>query len=83
MLDRHMLHFLSSLFRPSANETEVLNKALIEAASERVVDGTDPRLRAFFVSASGERRIILPGYIPRTELPERPDFFKASQRYLG
>jgi hypothetical protein len=33
-------------------------------------------------SASGEHRIVLPGYIPRTDLPERPDFFKAAQRYL-
>jgi hypothetical protein len=32
---------------------------------------------------SGEHRIVLPGYIPRTELPERPDFFKEAQRYLG
>jgi hypothetical protein len=34
-------------------------------------------------SVSGERRITLPGYIPGAELPERPDFFKAAQRYLG
>ena len=34
-------------------------------------------------SSSGERRIVLPGYIPRAELPERTDFFKAAQRYLG
>jgi hypothetical protein len=34
-------------------------------------------------SASGEHRIMLPGYIPRAELPERPDFFKAAQRYLA
>ena len=33
-------------------------------------------------SASGERRIVLPGYIPHAELPERPDFIKAAQRYL-
>jgi hypothetical protein len=33
-------------------------------------------------SASGESRIVLPGYIPRTDLPERTDFFKAAQRYL-
>jgi hypothetical protein len=33
-------------------------------------------------SVSGERRIVLPGYIPRTDLPERPDFFVAAQRYL-
>jgi len=33
-------------------------------------------------SASGEQRIVLPGYIPRTDLPERPDFFKEAQRYL-
>jgi hypothetical protein len=34
-------------------------------------------------SANGARRIALPGYIPRAELPERPDFFKQAQRYLG
>jgi hypothetical protein len=34
-------------------------------------------------SASGVHRILLPGYIPRAELPERPDFFKQAQRYLG
>ena len=34
-------------------------------------------------SASGEQRIVLPGYIPRAELPERPDFFKEARRYLG
>ena len=34
-------------------------------------------------SASGEHRIVLPGYVPRADLPERPDFFKAAQRYLG
>jgi hypothetical protein len=33
-------------------------------------------------SASGEHRIVLPGYIPRAELPERPDFFKEARRYL-
>jgi hypothetical protein len=32
---------------------------------------------------SGAHRIVLPGYIPRTELPERTDFFKAAARYLG
>jgi hypothetical protein len=34
-------------------------------------------------STGGMHRILLPGYIPRTELPERPDFFKQAQRYLG
>jgi hypothetical protein len=33
-------------------------------------------------SANGEHRIVLPGYIPRTDLPERPDFFKTAQRFL-
>jgi hypothetical protein len=33
-------------------------------------------------SASGEHRIVLPGYIPRPDLPARPDFFKTAQRYL-
>ena len=34
-------------------------------------------------STSGEHRIVLPGYIPRAALPERPDFFKEARRYLG
>jgi len=41
-----MLHFLSSLFKPSGNGAGVLDKALIEAATERAIDSTDPRLRA-------------------------------------
>jgi hypothetical protein len=41
-----MLHFLSSLFKPSDDETGALDKALIEAATERAIDGTDPRMRA-------------------------------------
>jgi hypothetical protein len=44
--DGHMLHFLSSLFKPSAEGAGILDKALIEAATERAIDGTDPRLRA-------------------------------------
>jgi len=34
-------------------------------------------------SASGERRIVLPVRLLRSELPERPDFFKQASRYLG
>ena len=41
-----MLHFLSSLFTPDAGKPGGLDKALIERATERAVDGTDPRLRA-------------------------------------
>jgi len=41
-----MLHFLSSLFKPSGGEAGALDKALIEAATERAIEGTDPRLRA-------------------------------------
>ena len=41
-----MLHFLSSLFTPAAGEAGALDKTLIEAATERAIDGTDPRLRA-------------------------------------
>ena len=33
--------------------------------------------------ASGERRIVLPVRLLRSELPERPDFFKQASRYLG
>jgi len=41
-----MLRFLSTLFRNKTEQTEVLDRALIEAAIERVVAGTDPRVRA-------------------------------------
>ena len=41
-----MLHFLSSLFKPAAGEAGAPDKALIEAATERAIDATDPRLRA-------------------------------------
>lgn len=34
-------------------------------------------------SAGGETRIVLPGFFPRQDLPEQPDFFKEAQRYLG
>ena len=34
-------------------------------------------------SASGERRIVLPVRMPRSELPDRPEFFKQASRYLG
>jgi hypothetical protein len=40
-----MLHFLSSLFAPSSKAQGVAEEAVIEAAIERAVDGTDPRLR--------------------------------------
>ena len=41
-----MLKFLSSLFIPSAAEDADPDRALIDAAIERAVDGTDRRLRA-------------------------------------
>ena len=42
----------------------------------------DLRLIGLF-SASGERRIVLPVRLLRSELPERPDFFKQASCYLG
>ena len=41
-----MLSFLSSLFSPDKSKSGGVDKALIERATERAVDGTDPRLRA-------------------------------------
>ncbi|MDX2458089.1 MAG: hypothetical protein QNL87_11345 [Gammaproteobacteria bacterium] len=41
-----MLNFLSSLFAPDTGKPGGLDKALIERATERAVEGTDPRLRA-------------------------------------
>jgi hypothetical protein len=40
-----MLHFLSSVFSTGRGQGDGPDKALIERAIERVVDGTDPRLR--------------------------------------
>ena len=40
-----MLHFLSSLFSTGPGQGAGPDKALIERAIERVVDGTDPRVR--------------------------------------
>jgi hypothetical protein len=40
-----MLSFLSSLFSPDKSTSGGVDKALIERAIERAVDGTDPRLR--------------------------------------
>ncbi len=52
-----MLHFLSSLFSTTSRRGEVVDKALLERAIERVVEGSDPRLRA------------LPGYRKRLRAP--------------
>jgi len=41
-----MLNFLSSLFAPDTGKPGGVDKALIERATERAVEGTDPRLRA-------------------------------------
>jgi len=40
-----MLHFLSFVFAAKPERSAGPDKALIERAIERVVDGTDPRLR--------------------------------------
>ena len=52
-----MLSFLSSLFSPADRSSGALDKALIDAAIERIVDATDPRLRAF----SNYRKRLYPG----------------------
>lgn len=52
-----MLHFLSSLFTASGRRGDTVDKALLERAIDRVVDGSDPRLRA------------LPGYRKRLRAP--------------
>ena len=41
-----MFHFLSSLFSPSAERPSGIGNELIEAATERVIEGTDKRLLA-------------------------------------
>ena len=42
-----MLSFLNSLFTSATQSSDGPDRALVEAAIERVVDATDPRLRAF------------------------------------
>ena len=53
-----MLHFLSSLFKSSGDASGAPDKALIEAATERAIDGTDPRLRTSFVSAGHLQEVL-------------------------
>jgi len=48
-----MLNILQSIFR-SSSAARGPDDALVRAATERVVDGTDPRLRA----ASGYKRVL-------------------------
>ena len=40
-----MLSFLSSLFTAANQPSDALDESLVEAATERIVDATDPRLR--------------------------------------
>ena len=42
-----MLSFLSSLFTGANQPSDAPDESLIEAATERIVDATDPRLRMF------------------------------------
>mgnify|MGYP000187484024 CR=1 FL=1 len=42
-----MLSFLNSLFTSTRQSSDGPDQRLVEAAIERVVDATDPRLRAF------------------------------------
>ncbi len=42
-----MLSFLSSIFSAQEQSSDAPDESLVEAAIERVVDATDPRLRAF------------------------------------
>lgn len=52
-----MLSFLSSLFTAAGRPSDGLDESLVEAAIERVVDATDPRLRLF----SNYQKRLYPG----------------------
>lgn len=51
-----MLKLLQSIFGPISDESDRIDETLIEKATERVVDGTDPRLRAL----TGYRKSLRP-----------------------
>lgn len=51
-----MLKLLQSIFGSAHHENAKFDETLIEKATERVVDGTDPRLRAL----SGYRKSLRP-----------------------
>jgi hypothetical protein len=80
-----MLHFISSLFSSSDQPAGGPDKALIERATDRVVDGTDRRLRGF-----GDYRKRLRPAIEQAvlhiqnivdQLPEAVEISKASFRH--
>jgi hypothetical protein len=60
----------------------VLNSMSVKVDDVKAAGANQLELIELF-SWRGESRIVLPGYFLRQDLPERPDFFKEAQRYLG
>jgi hypothetical protein len=86
-LEQNFQRIIETLGRPSdwidLRKTSVgLNSMSVKTADASTPGATQLELYELF-SSSGETRVVLPGYFPRQELPERPDFLKEAQRYLG
>jgi len=58
-----------------------LDASLIKADASSSRTTRELRLNEIYSSA-GERRVVLPGWIPREDLPERVDFLRQAERYL-
>jgi hypothetical protein len=79
-----LLSFLSSLFSSADQPSEGLDRSLLEAAIERVVDATDPRLRMF----SNYQKRLYPGVQRSVEHVQRlidslPQPVEISRRSFG
>ena len=58
-----------------------LDSMLVKQTDESLAGATDMEF-VRVEARSGEQRIILPGYFPGAELPEKTDFMKQAERYL-
>ena len=86
-LEQNFQHIIDTLGRPSdciaARKTSIgLNSMSIKTEDASTPGASQLELDELF-TASGDTRIVLPGWFPRKDLPEQQDFLKEAQRYLG
>jgi hypothetical protein len=86
-LEQHFQYINETLGHPAdcidVRKTSIgLNSMSVKTEDASTPGASQLELNELFTS-SGETRIVLPGYFPRQDLPEQPDFLKEAQRYLG
>ena len=87
-LEQTLQHIIDTLGHASEwidvrKTTVTLNRMSIKTADPQAAGASRLELNELYSSTGSETRILLPGRFPRQDLPERPDFLKEAQRYLG